>query len=169
MPNISLNIPPKTALLALGFGMIYYHADKNILSLCEDDTYKNNFISKIKRILTADDFVSLRALFKIKSAVNDILTSDFSFCDRKITPEYLSDLFCPVMGCAEKDIFLSLTGGIRKLEGLFSSPLLSGGLTGGLLGDILSGTGDYSLNEDDCGCDDESEFEDILSIIKSRT
>lgn len=181
MQNISLNIPPKTALLAASFGMIYLYAE-NLhapqIASCETSVHSSpkDIFSRIKHIITADDFVALRALYKIKSAINDVFSSDFGECHCEISPKKMEELFYPVMDRNDKNKFLAFTGALSKMSSLadgFSSlsSLGGNGGIGGMFSDIFNNKNvtdravdaEYDVSDEK---DDDEEYEEILSLIK---
>ncbi len=134
MPVISLNIPPQTVLLSVAFGAIALYADSRIRydRTCEvslqdnespDDaaiiknvTYKRPLMTHLRNVLIADDFAALKAMCKLRSALDDIMTADFSATDSDMSSDHLKKIFTPVLPENARRRFSDVTSDLEKAQ-----------------------------------------------------
>ncbi|MBE6038581.1 MAG: hypothetical protein E7218_05180 [Anaerofustis stercorihominis] len=128
--TLSINIGTENILLFGSFAFLLFYADSKINQALEGAGYEGetssvsstDYIQRMKNAVMADDYAVIRTLYKVKSAINDILYADFCSFGPKDEHGVLSvvDSIRPYMTRKNRDSLEGILSGIGNVRNTFS-------------------------------------------------
>ena len=124
--TLSINLSTENAVLLGAFVFLLFYADSKVNThqlyvSGEDNTaVKNDYIQRMKRAVSANDYAVVKSLYKVKSAIDDISSDNFSA--RCTGDDILSvvDEIRPYMSRKNKEVVENILSGIDNARGTLS-------------------------------------------------
>ena len=124
--TLSINISTENTVLLGAFVFLLFYADSKVnthqlyVSGEDNSTIKNDYIQRMKRALSANDYAVVKSMYKVKSAIDDIASDSFYVSSAQDNILSVVDEIRPYMSQKNKEVVENLLSGIDNTRGTLS-------------------------------------------------